>query len=182
MRKTSYILIVVILVMASFFLGYAINNSGDSNSEIQTLQEQVNNLQLEKNGLQTSIDNLNIQRNNLQKQLEEDSEIEDLEIKKEDIQLIFESSECDNSIDPYEDSNLGVKNITWIDSDSLEVVAYIKINCANSVTSGDFDINQSSITLKYENTECTECTSCECAHKLTYRFDNITKKDYKITI
>ena len=91
--------------------------------------------------------------------------------------LDFSAGPCDESIDPYE-TDLGIEDVTWVDDTTLVVTAYVNINCAEEITGGDFKIYGDKIILEYTSPECETCTFCLCAHKLTYRFTNLEKKEY----
>ena len=91
--------------------------------------------------------------------------------------LKFSAGPCDETIDPYT-SNLGVKDVTWIDDTTLEVTAYVNINCAEEIKGGSFEIYGSRIVLVYNSPQCETCTFCLCAHKLTYRFTDLEKEEY----
>jgi hypothetical protein len=100
----------------------------------------------------------------------------------ESIQFDFSAGQCDESIDPLNENNLGVQEVTWIDDSTLEVTVIIVINCAEKIRGGKYEIRDNTIILKYDSPECEECVFCLCANRLTYRFGGIEKKEYYFTI
>jgi hypothetical protein len=116
-----------------------------------------------------------------------DSDLIDIDVndtieEPEDIEFTFESSECNTSIDPYNESNLGITKTIWFGEDILEIEAHVSINCAEEILGGDYEIDESKIILEYNHTSCTVCTTCNCVHNLTYKFENIAKKEYEFVI
>ncbi|MBU7032469.1 MAG: hypothetical protein HXS53_08050 [Theionarchaea archaeon] len=100
----------------------------------------------------------------------------------ESIQFDFQAGACDENIDPMDERNLGVQEVRWIDDTTLEVTAIITIKCAEKIRGGKYEIRDTTITLKYDAPQCEECVFCLCAHKLTYRFGGIDKKEYTFTL
>lgn len=95
-----------------------------------------------------------------------------------ELKFSFETEQCDATSVHDEDE---IKSINWID-DTLVVETSVIINCAEEVLSGDYEIINNKIILKYEHSDCTTCTTCVCANRITYRFENIEKKDYEFEI
>ncbi len=95
--------------------------------------------------------------------------------------LEFTAGPCDETIDPLT-TDLGVSEITWLDEETLVVTVYVGINCAEEIEGGDFQVFDSKITLKYTSPQCETCTFCLCAHKLTYKFTNLERKDYQFEL
>lgn len=95
--------------------------------------------------------------------------------------LDFSAGPCDNSIDPYT-ADLGVKDIRWVNDETLVVTVYVNINCAEEITKGSYQILGNKIMLEYTAPECQTCTFCLCAHKLVYTFKNIKKADYEFDL
>ncbi|MBU6998619.1 MAG: hypothetical protein HXS41_01870 [Theionarchaea archaeon] len=95
--------------------------------------------------------------------------------------LEFSAGPCDSDIDPY-NTDMGVKNVRWIDDETLVVTVYVNINCAEEITDGDYQILGDTIILEYTAPECKTCTFCLCAHKMTYRFQNLEKKEYQFEL
>ncbi|HJO14579.1 MAG TPA: hypothetical protein QGG70_00850 [Candidatus Pacearchaeota archaeon] len=58
MNKIINIVVIIILVLASFFIGYTLNAPESSSSEIETLQEQISNLQQQNSQLQNQINEI----------------------------------------------------------------------------------------------------------------------------
>ncbi|MBU7013839.1 MAG: hypothetical protein HXS52_07315 [Theionarchaea archaeon] len=95
--------------------------------------------------------------------------------------LEFSAGPCDSSIDPY-NTDMGVKDVQWIDGETLMVTVYVNINCAEEITDGDCQILGNRIILEYIAPECKNCTFCLCAHKLVYKFQNLEKRDYEFDL
>lgn len=73
----------------------------------------------------------------------------------------------------------GIKESKWLDNKTLQVSALVKLNCGQSVESGDYELTGGKILLKYKVRPCDKaCTDYECPFKITYRFNDIKKKDY----
>ncbi len=96
--------------------------------------------------------------------------------------LEFFSGLCDETIDPYNESNLGINKTLWLNNTTLEVKVYVSINCAETVIKGDYKIQDNKIILEYEKTQCDPCTTCMCVHELIYKFTNLEKKDYQFEL
>ncbi len=100
--------------------------------------------------------------------------------------LEFSFKNCDESVDPYNESNLGVQEINWLDETTLLIKAYIRINCGETIENGNYEIENGRLVLKYKSPLCDEityyCMDCNCAHELIYKFTNIEKKDYQLEL
>lgn len=96
------------------------------------------------------------------------------------ILLDFTSSECD--LNPYNNSELGVKNVTWKDNSTLQINTVIGIGCNLKIKEGDYVIENNNVTLLCDiyNPTSQAFTECFCTFELTYVFYNITKQDYQI--
>ncbi|MGD2247196.1 MAG: hypothetical protein PVF58_02235 [Candidatus Methanofastidiosia archaeon] len=99
--------------------------------------------------------------------------------QKEDLE--FSATLCDESIDPYDQSNLGIKNVAW-DGHTLVITGNVAVNCADEILRGYYKITDDTIVLYYEYLECEHCTFCVCIRTLHYTIHNIEKKDYSIEI
>ncbi|MEM4703351.1 MAG: hypothetical protein QXP53_02615 [Candidatus Pacearchaeota archaeon] len=100
------------------------------------------------------------------------------------IKLDFNSGPCDESVNVYNQSELGIKRVTWLDNNTLLVEVYIRLVCAcENVTKGDYEINGTKIVLKYKVDAVSDvCATCMCVHKLDYKFTNLEKKDYQFEL
>ncbi len=98
--------------------------------------------------------------------------------------LEFSSSPCNDSINGYNQSELGIKDSIWLDNNTLLVKAYILATCAcQNITKGDYEANGEKILLKYKLELISNvCATCMCAHELNYKFINIEKKDYQFKL
>ncbi|MFH1240448.1 MAG: hypothetical protein V1672_04490 [Candidatus Diapherotrites archaeon] len=104
----------------------------------------------------------------------------------ENVRMDFYAEPCDQDINPYDESIPRVLETNWANNSTLEVMVRVAINCAESILSGDFEIEGNKIILSYESTYCGDneegCTLCNCAHDLIYTFTNIAKKEYEFEI
>ncbi len=96
--------------------------------------------------------------------------------------LEFSATSCDEKIDPYDPSNLGVKEVLWVDEVTLVVTVYVSVNCAEKIEGGDYEMVNGKIILKYTAPRCEVCTTCNCTRVLTYKFSNLPKKEYQFEI
>jgi hypothetical protein len=97
----------------------------------------------------------------------------------------FTAGECSGSVDPWNQTQMGVNETKWLDDTTLQVTAFVSINCAETVESGEYALAGNKLTLKYDYTSCTVsgiCANCICAHELAYKFTNLEKKDYEIEL
>lgn len=98
------------------------------------------------------------------------------------VKLDFSSGPCDSTISAYNQSNLGIKQITWINDTVLEIKAHVSINCAEEIENGGYKIINNKLILKYNSPKCETCAKCICAHELIYEFRNLEKKDYQFEL
>ena len=101
-------------------------------------------------------------------------------------QMDFEVGECDGSVDPYNESKLGIQEVNWINEFTLEVIADVSVNCAEEILSGNFEKEGSKITLKYYVPDCFEhgdgCAECLCGHRIICTFFNIENAEYEFEL
>jgi len=105
--------------------------------------------------------------------------------QEEGVGLAFRAERCDDTLDAYNPENAGVKETTWLDDTTLEVVAYVSTNCAKNVESGDYSIEGSNITLRYYSPKCIVgelCTSCYCLSRVVYRFTDLQREEYAFAL
>jgi hypothetical protein len=93
----------------------------------------------------------------------------------------FEFSVSESKISPYEESNLGIKKVEW-ENNTLNVKAYVAINCAEEITRGNYKLSKDNITLTYTCPKCVICTTCMETNELNYKFTNLEKKDYEFEL
>jgi hypothetical protein len=90
----------------------------------------------------------------------------------------FSSSECQGPISNYKE---GVKSQNWLDDTTLQIQAYVIINCCNKIEKGNVEIRGNKIILGYFSVGEDLC-NCICGHNLTYTIRNIEKKDYAVNL
>lgn len=100
------------------------------------------------------------------------------------VRLEFSAGACDSEkADPWDKSTLGIKEVAWLDKNTLKIRVLVSLNCASKVMKGDYEISNDRIVLKYiwdnpmkEGKEIV--AHCMCAQELIYLFKNIEKKNY----
>ncbi len=109
--------------------------------------------------------------------------IKQIQQKTQETVMEFSSGPCDPDISPCDSSELGIKQITWINETTLKVKAYVSINCAEEIESGNYEITNDKIILIYKSPRCKDvCANCLCAHELVYNFTNLKRKDYQFEL
>jgi len=106
-------------------------------------------------------------------------------ITKQGITLEFSFSECNGEYGPYDKIELGIQDINWLDSTTLEVKSKVNINCGEQIQEGDFEINDDLITLKYKVPDCFQtdsCLRCTCGSDLIYEFSNLEQEEYEFEL
>jgi len=107
----------------------------------------------------------------------------------ESIILEFLEECCDpESVDPWNESQLGIKEITWLDNSTVFIQAYISINCAFWIEGGGFYVHNNTITLTYyigqegfkteEGLEGLVMANCICATGLSFTLSNLNSTDF----
>ena len=100
-------------------------------------------------------------------------------VRQPSVKLEFSVGECD--LDPYGKEE-GVQETTWLDNTTLEVKAYVIINCAEEIESGSYELVNDTIILRYICPKCEECAKCLCGYELTYTFTHLEQKEYQFEI
>jgi hypothetical protein len=95
-----------------------------------------------------------------------------------EINLAFSSSECNYKISPYKESDLGIKEVDWLNRRTLKVKAYVSINCGEEIAGGNYKLTGKQLLLQYNIPKCTVCMKCMCARELMYEFQNLPKANY----
>ena len=105
------------------------------------------------------------------------------------IVLEFQGDCCNpESVDPWNESQLGIKEIIWLDNSTVFIQAYVSINCAFWIEGGGFYIHNNTITLVYyvgqegfiteKGTEFIVMADCICAAGLSYTLSNLNSTDF----
>ena len=109
--------------------------------------------------------------------------IKQMQQKTQETVMEFSSGPCDPDISPCDSSELGIKQITWINETTLKVKAYVSINCAEEIKSGNYEITNDKIILICKSPRCKDaCANCLCAHELVYNFTNLKRKNYQFEL
>ena len=90
--------------------------------------------------------------------------------------------EQDPYIDPYDPESLGVKEANWLNDTTLDIKAYVSINCAETVEKGSYKIVENKLILEYIPSGCDPCALCKCVSELNYRFTGLTKRPYQFEL
>ncbi len=85
-------------------------------------------------------------------------------------------------IDPYDPESLGVKEANWLDDTTLDIKAYVSVNCAETVKKGSYKIEDDKLVLEYIPSGCDPCALCMCVSELNYRFTNLEKRPYQFEL
>jgi len=97
--------------------------------------------------------------------------------------LEFHEACCDHeSVDPWNKSQLGVKEITWLDNSTVFIQAYVSINCAFFIEGAGFHIYNDTINLVYYVGNEGKLAKCICAHGLIFTLKNFESKEYKFEL
>ena len=107
----------------------------------------------------------------------------------ESIILEFLGEHCNpESVDPRNESQLGIKEITWLDNSTVFIQANVSINCAFWIEGGGFYVHNNTITLTYyigqegfkteEGLEGLVMANCICATGLSFTLSNLNSTDF----
>ena len=105
-----------------------------------------------------------------------------IESKNKNSNLEFSIGQCNSNIDPYSPPIEKILSQEWLDDGTLLVEAYLKTYCAGAKISGDYELKDINLILKYKVTISGPVTTCVCPHGLTYKISNLEKKDYQISL
>jgi len=118
------------------------------------------------------------------KDLEKEKTGEEQNESSESIILEFFEGCCDpESVDPWNESQLGMKKITWLDNSTVTIQAYVSINCAFWIEGGGFHIHNNTITLTYfvGRTLFGEgilMANCICSASISFSLSNLDSEEY----
>ncbi|MBU2474299.1 MAG: hypothetical protein KKG91_06145 [Candidatus Omnitrophica bacterium] len=102
--------------------------------------------------------------------------------------LEFSTGDCNNStaaIDPYDKSTLGIKHADWVNAKTLQIKAYVSMICNEWIESGNFEIKDEKIVLKYVVGHSISKkfgylpAQCMCVQELDYTIKNLQKRNYQ---
>lgn len=102
-----------------------------------------------------------------------------------DSNLDFSYGPCNNSINTFDESSLGIQEFVWLTNDSLQVKAHVSLNCVEKIKRGNYEMTGDSISLLYKASTCgglRSCARCMCAHELVYVISDLDKKDYSFIL
>lgn len=88
----------------------------------------------------------------------------------------------DENVDPYNTSQLGIQNITWINDTAVNIKAYVSINCAFWIEDVGFHVNEDTIFLTYYVHETPYMARCICAHGLSFTLKGLEKDEYNFEL
>jgi hypothetical protein len=97
--------------------------------------------------------------------------------------LIFSSAGCDSSaLDPYSAPSERILSQGWKYGFILSVEGFVKVNCGAQVV-GSYTLNSDVLRLNYKEViREGYLADCLCTRKVIYKFSNLPKKDYLISI
>lgn len=97
--------------------------------------------------------------------------------------LEFSVGECDSSVDAYNKSAQGIKEIEWLEDSIVQIKAYVSINCAEKIEKGNYEIKEDKIILKYKSSICKlVCAMYNCGRDLVFKIKNLERKDYEFEL
>lgn len=99
--------------------------------------------------------------------------------------LQFNVSECGvgDYADPYNQSQLGIKEVHWLDNTSASIKAYVSLNCDEWVEGPSYYIHNNTIHLTYYVGNHLPLTAnCNCVHILRYTFSNLQSENYNFEL
>ncbi len=91
--------------------------------------------------------------------------------------------ECDDTIDPWNEENLGVKESEWLDESTLLIKTHISLLCGGeSLSKASYEINNNELEVVYATKRADQITKCICAKELDYSVSDLPKKEYSVSI
>ena len=99
----------------------------------------------------------------------------------------YNSSICyygfSDDLNPYNFSQMGIKNVTWFENDTLKVTVHESINCAYSIANISYEFNNKSLILSYDVVITPdEVAMCNCLSEIIYIFTDLERNDYNISL
>ena len=95
-------------------------------------------------------------------------------------EFTFVGGSCDESIDPWDESELGIKQINWTTANSVVISGNVSMNCAENALTGRYTVENNNLSLEYFIPKCKTCARCMCGSQLTFTIPNLPKTDYQI--
>jgi len=103
--------------------------------------------------------------------------------KDEECKLVLFIPDENCSADPYNSSDLGVKEINWLNDTVLLVSANVGINCAFEIGNASIKLENGTLKLEYEVIRYGDLMAkCSCSQKITYIISELDKDDYEIEL
>jgi len=91
-----------------------------------------------------------------------------------EISFEFSSSECNASNENPKYPGIQIREVNWIDENTVEVKAYVMITCGNDMEKGTYEIVGNKVNLKPVSVG-DSMANCVCGRILTYRFTGLKK-------
>ena len=93
-------------------------------------------------------------------------------------------NDCCNDVyvDPFNKSQLGIKEITWINETTVNILAYVSTNCAYWIEGAGFHIYNNKISLTYYIGKTDLIAYCICAHGLSFTLSNLEPGEYNFEL
>ena len=97
--------------------------------------------------------------------------------------LEFDNDCCDDVyVEPYNQSQLGIKEIIWLDNSTVSITAFVSINCAAWIEGAGFRIHNNTIYLVYYVGIGPYSAICNCAQGLNFTLKNLDHSDYNFEL
>ena len=97
--------------------------------------------------------------------------------------LKFSIEKCYEDVGP--DSRVaadGVLDYKWLNENTMLIEGFVKTYCGGAEITGDYNIEDNNIILKYDIEVGDAVTRCICLHKLIYEISNLEHNDYSVSM
>ena len=128
------------------------------------------------------LDNSNEETNMPNTQGTNDEQSNTNETDKPIVLKFYENCCGDVDINPYNQSQLGIKEIEWLDETTVYVRAYVTTNCAAWIEGAGFRIDNNTIYLVYYIGMGNIYAACSCAYGLSFTLENLEPGEYNIEL
>ncbi len=91
--------------------------------------------------------------------------------------------DCDETIDPWNPEDLGVKESQWLNDDTLFIKTHIHMLCGGeSISKASYTMEDTQLELLYSTERGGQITRCICAKELDYTISDLPFKDYSVSL
>lgn len=97
--------------------------------------------------------------------------------------LSIEVKDCDDAIDPWNQTDLGIKGTQWLDDNTLFVKTHISMLCGGEgISKASYSLEDTELELSYSTKRGDQITRCVCAKELDYTISNLPQKEYSVSL